>query len=304
MKEFFSWEYIKELLFSEFTVFWERTVVWLPRVVLAVLIFFLFKWLARKAQNLTYRSLRSSQKLSTTSKELIGIAVKILVWLIGFLIILEILKLYKLVLSMLAGFGLIGFALSFAFQDLATNLVSGIIIAFQRPFEVGEEIEIDGVFGRVKDIEIRNTVLLTPTGQIVTMPNRKLVENVLVNYSRLHIRRVDLNVAVSYGDDLKKVEKVILDTLKNSPLVKDKNRIRIFFSDFGDSSVNLTVTFWLRYKTLTVYQENIWEIVKALRQAFDENDITIPFPIRTLDFGVKGGTSLSEILKEYGKKET
>ncbi len=298
MKEFFSWKYIKELLYSEFSVFWERTVVWFPRVILAIIIFFIFRWLARKSQIFTLRSLRKSRELSMTSKEMIAIAVKIIVWLIGFLIILEVLKLYKIVLSMLAGFGLIGFALSFAFQDLATNLVSGVIIAFQRPFEVGEEIEVAGIYGRVKDIEIRSTVLITPQGQTVTIPNRKLAENVLINYSRLHIRRVDLNIGVSYGDDLKKVEKVLMETLQSSSIVYNKENIRVFFSEFGDSSVNLTVIFWVKYKTLTIYQEQIWEIVKQIKEAFDKNNITIPFPIRTLDFGIKGGVSLAEILKK------
>ncbi len=295
--DFFNWTEIQQLLIDEAEKFWTRTIIWLPRVIIAVLIFILFKWLANKIHKLASYYFKKQENLGLTLRQMLALIVKVAVWIVGFIIILVVLKLEKVVLSLLAGFGIVGLGLSFAFQDLATNILSGVIIAFQRPFEIGEDIEVNNIFGKVHEINLRTTEIITPQGQVITVPNRKMIESNLINYSRLKIRRIDLQVGVSYAEDLQQVEKVLVETLKKVEFIKDYPRPEVWFSEFADSSINLYAIVWVKYETLATYNEQVSELIKLIHRTFNEHNITIPFPIRTLDFGIKGGKSLNEMLK-------
>ena len=113
-------------------------------------------------------------------------------------------------------------------------------------------------------------IIRTPQGQIVYIPNKVVYENPFTNYTKNFERRIDLSCGISYGDDLEKVKKIATEAI-SSIEKRDKNKdVEFFFTEFGSSS-----------------------IIMALKKAFDENDIMIPFPIRTLDFGIRGGEKLN-----------
>ena len=106
--------------------------------------------------------------------------------------------------------------------------------------------------------------------------------------------RIDLGVGVSYGDDLKKVKEVAIDAVKDIPGRTD-DEIKLYFTEFGDSSINFFVAVWVEYNSRANYLESQSEAIIAIKDAFDNNDITIPFPIRTLDFGIKGGQKIDSM---------
>ncbi len=208
--------------------------------------------------------------------------------------VLSILKLDKAVTSILAGAGIIGLALAFAFQDIAANFISGIFLSFRRPLHIGDIVKVQDYMGTIEDLTLRDTVLLTFQGQRVIIPNRQVFQNPIENYSLLGKRRMDLFVGVSYGEDLQKVKDIVLEAVSNVS-VKTNDEVSFFYDEFADSSINFQVRIWINDPDQPVWLQGKSEAIMYIKKAFDNNGITIPFPIRTLDFGIKGGEKLSEM---------
>jgi small conductance mechanosensitive channel len=149
--------------------------------------------------------------------------------------------------------------------------------------------------GIVSRTNLRVTVVQTYQGQEVYIPNKDVLSNAITNFSVLGERRIDLAVGVSYGDNLKKVRDLVLQTLQNLEGVIRKEDMIFTYTEFGDSSINFEIKFWIKYPDNPSYLEMRSKSIIAIKDAFDEADITIPFPIRTLDFGIKGGEKLSQM---------
>ncbi|HEY7214273.1 MAG TPA: mechanosensitive ion channel family protein, partial [Thermoanaerobaculia bacterium] len=126
----------------------------------------------------------------------------------------------------------------------------------------------------------------------------QVFENPITNYSTTGVRRIDLEVGVSYGDDLEKVRRVAVGAVEQVAARKAETDVELFFEEFADSSIHLVVRFWIDFTSKQAdYLAARSEAIERLKRAFDENGITIPFPTRTLDFGVRGGEALSEVLE-------
>lgn len=199
------------------------------------------------------------------------------------------------VTSLLAGAGIAGIALAFAFQDVAANFMSGIFLSLRRPIRVGDIVQVKEYMGKVHHITLRDTVIHTFRGQTVIIPNKEIFQNPIENYSLLGRRRMDLTIGVSYGEDLEKVRAVVLDAVKALPGISASEESTVFFKEFADSSINFSVRIWLDTPEQIPYLHLQSETIINIKKAFDKNNIVIPFPIRTLDFGIKGGQTLSEM---------
>ncbi len=275
----------------------------LPNLLIAVLVivvsFFAAKLLRRTSDNLLLRFTHSS-----ALNNLVGTAVYFTVVLLGIFFSLSILKLDKTVTTLLAGAGIIGLALGFAFQDIAANFISGVIIAFRKPFVVGDVIDTNDHFGTIERINLRTVDLRRPTGELVKVPNRKVFESAVINYSHYGIRRIDLEVGISYGEDLERVQKVVREAMVDIPKMVTSKEVEVVYNEFGDSSINFFVRFWIQYKRQTDFVFAKSAAIIRIKKAFDQNNIVIPFPIRTLDFAIKGGQTLNDQLKAAGLTKT
>ncbi len=264
----------------------------IPNMIVSIILFVVFLLLAKLVQKGVMKLIRKTSD-NRVLHNLFTTIVYYLVLGLGLFIILGILKLDKAVTSLLAGVGVVGLALGFAFQDIAANFVSGIILAFRRPFEIEDIVQIKGFMGPVSRTNLRVTVVETFQGQEVYIPNKDVLQAPIINYSKLGYRRIDLEIGVSYGDDLEKVEKVVLNAIKDKEWLIRKEDLIFCYTGYGDSSINLEVKFWIKYPTEPGFLEFRSDAIKTIKKAFDENEITIPFPIRTLDFGIKGGEPIS-----------
>jgi len=198
----------------------------------------------------------------------------------------------------LAGAGVVGLALSFAFQDLATNFISGFFIVIQKPFVLGDYIKTNNYQGHVKEISLRTVLIQDLDGQDIIIPSKVIIQNPLTNYSLIRKRRVNLKVGVTYNADLRLVKEVTTEAIRNLPEVNTNiGPIRIDFDEFSDSAITFTLRFWIAKSDQNEYNAAVAEAIMTITEVFRENNITIPFPIRTLDFGIKGGTRLDEVLK-------
>jgi len=274
---------------------WARTIIaMLPNFVLAIIIVVIGIFLARIARNLFYKGLRRITKHESLLS-LITTTIHISVILVACFIALGVLDLTRTVTTLLAGAGIIGLALGFAFQDIMANFMSGVIMAIRHPFEVGDLIETGDSKGVVQRLNLRSTVIRSLQGQIHIVPNKEVFENTIINYNSHGKRRIDLECGISYGDDLPKVKEVTLKAIKTVPTILENEDISLYFTEFGDSSINFVVRFWVKFKRQPDYLQAKSEAIIAIKQHFDDNDIMIPFPIRTLDFGIKGGEKLHEV---------
>lgn len=181
--------------------------------------------------------------------------------------------------SFLAILGAAGLAIGLALQGSLSNFAGGVLILLFKPFNVGDVITGQGHTGTVSKIDILYTHLNTFDNKEVIIPNGSLANSDVVNITAHPKRRVDINVGVSYDTDLKKAREVIFGILKNDNRVHADPEPVVWLNNFGDSSLDLVVRAWAdRENVWPVY----WDTMEKIKEAFDRNDIEIPFPQRVL----------------------
>lgn len=267
----------------------------LPNLALAAVIVVL-AWLLAKLVKRLVASLMGRVTDSRNLNRLVSNCMYLVVLLVGVFGSLSVLHLDKTVTSILAGAGILGLALGFAFQDIAANFLSGVIMAVQRPIRTGELVGTGEHLGVVEHIDLRTTELRNTQGIQVIIPNRDIFQKPLLNYTRNGTRRVDLTVGVSFGEDLEHVERITIAAVKSiGDLVPDKD-VEVFYKEFSGSSINYELRFWIEASSNKHYNDMRSRAIKAIKAAYDKEGISIPFPIRTLDFGIKGGEKLDAML--------
>lgn len=295
--EFIKIEKFWELINEKLVTWLEAGIKHLPNFVVAILIALTFSIIARLSSQALNKVLRKTLESQQIANLLTSIF-KVLILLAGIFIALDFLGLSGTVTSLLAGAGIIGLAIGFAFQDMTENLIAGIAMGIRKPFQIGDVVEADKVFGTVKTINLRNTLVETFFGQLEVIPNKILFRNVLTNYSTTGVRRVEVPVGISYADDIEKAAEVIVEKINQYDFVIKSDETAVFAKEFADSSINLLVWFWIDYPGETGFMQARHKAVVGVKQALESADILIPFPIRTLDFGAKGGEKLNTMLKQ------
>jgi small-conductance mechanosensitive channel len=269
----------------------------LPNMVVAIIIVMVFAVIARIVSRIVSKILHRVFE-SKQIADLLTAIFKVIVFIAGLFIALEFLGLTGTVTSLLAGAGIIGLAIGFAFQDMTENLIAGIAMGIRKPFQIDDVIQANGVFGTVKAINLRNTIVETFYGQLEIIPNKILFRNIVTNFSSQGKRRVEVPVGISYADDVLEAEKVIVEAINKLDFVIKQEETAVYAESFGDSSVNLLVWFWIDYPGEPGFMEARSGAVNTIHKVLAKNDILIPFPIRTLDFGAKGGEKLNTMLAE------
>jgi len=288
-----------KLLNDKLVQWYELIISNIPNFIMALLVMTIFIFLAKFSKKLIKRALNKSH-YNQTLIDLFLSTTHLFVILFGCFISLEILNLEKTVTSIFAGAGVIGLALGFAFQEIASNFVSGIFIALKKPYRIGDIVEIDSHTGEIVKVKMRTTSLMTFDGLEVIIPNKRMFTETFKNYTTTPKRRVDLEVGVSYGDDLEKVETVTKEAVSSiENRIKDKE-VEFYYDKFDSSSVNFSIRVWIHYPGNQSYLKTRHQMIKNIKKAFDANNITIPFPIRTMDFGIKGGVPLDQSIEEVG----
>lgn len=183
--------------------------------------------------------------------------------------------------AILGLFAVIGVGIGFGLQNLTSNFISGIILLLERPVKVGDRLEISGVWGDVKHVNLRTTLIETPDGISVIVPNLKLLENEVVNYSYGNPKiRLQVPVGIAYGSDCQKATEILVQVALDNKRVMIEPKPKVWFREFGDSSLNFMLLFWI--PNATVKYDVISEINYAIDAGFKKNGIEIPFPQRDL----------------------
>ena len=288
-----------------FQTWWQQLNDWISSFIaglpqlLAAIIVFAFFWYASKWAEKLANKLFDRVEAPISVERLLATLTRIAVVLLGAMIALGLLELDKTVTSMLAGLGIVGVALGFAFQDIAANFISGLILVLRRPFQVGDVIEVNDYMGVVQAIELRSTIIKSFQGQIIHIPNQLVFSNAITNYSELGSQRIDLSCGISYDDDLEDVQYATLQAIKKFEYSINDPEPMFHYEEFGDSSINFVVRFWIDYSIQPDYLEARSEAIKSLTKLYREKGFTIPYPVQAIDLSQQKSTESLKQLTDY-----
>jgi small conductance mechanosensitive channel len=237
-------------------------------------ILLLFHFLGRLVQGvvrrgLTASKLRLSQILTDTVVATSGNLVRIL----GLLIALS--QVGFALGPLLAGFGIAGFIAGFALQETLSNFASGVMILIYRPFDIGDNIEAGGASGAVSAMSMVSTRILTDDNQALVVPNGKIWGDVIKNLTAEKTRRVDLSFRVHYGEDVKKIEKLLGDIVNSQPKVLKEPTAIVKLNALADASLEFVVRSWVKTGD---YWEAYWDLTRAVKLRFDQESIRVALP--------------------------
>ncbi len=264
---------------------WLDTIIMsLPNILIAVLVFIIVLIASKYISKMVLKILERS-RLQRAMKNLISKLVSIIVILIGLFLILGILNLSKALNTILAGAGVAGLAVGLALQGALANTYSGIILSYIKNLKFGDWIETNDYEGEVVDIDLRAVTIKQVDNNLVYIPNKLVVENPIKNYSTTAQSRVILKCGVGYKSDLHFVKKLTIETVVNNfDVVEKRDDVLFLWREFGDSSINYELRFWINSTSALEVAKAKSETIMLIKEAYDKNNINIPFPIRTLDF--------------------
>ena len=245
----------------------------LVNVIIFFVILIIGKIVVSTISNVTRRALQKSNRVS---EMLQGFAVNIVskvLWVIVLMIALQ--RLGIDIAPLIAGLGVTGFIVGFAFQESLGNLASGLMIALNQPFKVGDFVETGGISGVVDELNMMATTMTTLDNKKVVIPNKSVWGSAITNYTALDKRRVDLGVGISYGSDINKAKSAIMSALKEVKEILSDPPPEVEVETMGDSSVNLVVRPWCK-------SDDYWTVFfkanQAVKEGLDRGNVTIPFP--------------------------
>lgn len=255
--------------------FWERV----PYICIAIIVFIIF-WLLTKLFKFFVR--KTLENRSYTRQNLVLVLNRVgstAILFFGFLIALVISIPGFTPGQLMSALGIGSVAIGFAFKDIFQNLLSGILILLSEPFRIGDDIIVNNMEGTVEDIQIRATFLRSPDGRRIVIPNATVYTSAVTVNTAYQRRRCEFVVGIGYEDDVQKAKAVILKLLDNSRNVLSQPAFSVNVTALADFSVNLTVRWWVD-TTETTTSASISEIQELVVDAFDENNISIPYPVQ------------------------
>ena len=191
-------------------------------------------------------------------------------------IILMILQNLEFKLGVLLGaVGVTGIAIGFASQTSVSNIISGLFLISERPFEIGDLIRVGDTTGEVMSIDLMSVKLRTFDNQFIRLPNENLIKTQVNNLTHYPIRRFDIQVGVAYKEDVNRVKAVLFDIAKEHPHVLDEPEPLILLQNFGDSSLDFLFAVWCIKEDYLLLKQTMHDLIKS---RFDADDIEIPFP--------------------------
>lgn len=268
-------------LVNKLSTWMNELILLLPNIVLAAIVMgfalLLSRYLNRYTNKLIYR-MTNNQTISSVMSNIVVAAFTMIMLFIA----LGILNLDKALTSLLAGAGVVGLAIGLALQEPLVNLFSGVMMSVRKMYNVGDLVETNGYIGNIKEISLRSTILALATGEQVTLSNKEMLQNPLKNYSISGKRKIVIDCGVGYESDLDEVETIVLTAIEKI-CNSDKENIDFFYTSFGDSAINFRLRFWHHSHSQKQILSTKSKAIKAIKTAFDDHNISIPYPIRTLD---------------------
>ncbi|NOX79090.1 MAG: mechanosensitive ion channel family protein [Gammaproteobacteria bacterium] len=254
----------------------------IPYLIVASLVFVIFWVLSiffKKAVTRILGSRKHHQNLVTVFRR-VGSA---LILFLGFMVAMIIAVPSFTPGKLIGALGIGSVAIGFAFKDIFQNLLSGILLLLSEPFRIGDQIISGNFEGTVEDIQIRATTIRTYDGRKVVIPNSQLYTSTMTVNTAYSQRRLEFDVGIGYENNIIDAQQVILSVLKAAPTVSKLAEPSVIATALADSSVVLRVRWFIDDGTQTNRVASINEVIILVKEALEEANISIPFPVTTLD---------------------
>ena len=262
------------LRFLDIQALTTRLVEYMPRVAAAVLVLVFFWFAFRVVRRPLEAGLKRMDVHEAVRALLVDKICRYALMLVGFVMAAE--QLGFNVGAALAGLGVAGIALGFAAQDSVANVIAGVLIFWDKPFQVGDWVETEGEFGRVSDITLRSTRVRTMRNTFVVVPNKRIIDATLENYSKHGALRVDVPVGIAYKEDIAEARRVLLEAVRRLDDLSAAHAPDVVVMELGDSSVKLAVRVWIDSGE---HARSIFSsVLESSKTALNAAGIEIPFP--------------------------
>ncbi|WP_298527320.1 mechanosensitive ion channel family protein [uncultured Ruminococcus sp.] len=243
----------------------------IPSMLVALLVFVFGVIVVKIILRIVRRAMKRSN-IDNAAKNFLVSFIKIILYINIVIIVLSLLKVPMS--SVITIFGAAGLAVSLALQSCLSNLAGGFIILLSKPFSAGDILEIDGSVGKVDTISILYTKIITFDNKTVFIPNGKVSEGKIINYTESPTRRIDLKFDISYAADYQKARELILAAAADNKLILKSPEPLVRMSAHSDHSVAIDVLVWVNNDD---YFNVRYSMIESVKSSFDENGIEIPF---------------------------
>ena len=207
---------------------------------------------------------------------------KYFVYFFAFLAILSVMEMQSVLVTALAGAGVMGLAIGFAAKDVISNMLSGIFINIDKPFKYGDIIEVRGTTGKVTDMSIRTTTVESADGKVITIPNQILAQDMVTNFTRKETRWVKIPIEIAYEANLKKALDILNKILVAHKEILEEPAPEVNVTKFEESGVGIEIRGWIRTRELKKMRGVVSEVQQEIKDKFDNAGIEIPYPKRVM----------------------
>ncbi|WP_298259932.1 mechanosensitive ion channel family protein [uncultured Litoreibacter sp.] len=259
-----------------------RLITSLPLILLAIVILPFTWWLSSLAAKGLRRWLLGGIA-SPFLRDIVARFIALPIFLLGLFVVLQVAGLTQIAVSVVGGAGVLGIVVGFAFRDIAENFLASLLLSIRRPFRAGEYIEVTGMGGTVLSMNTRSTVLLSPEGNHIQIPNAAIFKNTIVNYSASANRRNTLEVGVGYDVSVARAQDIILEVIGGHEAILSEPAPMILVDSLGSSTVNIKAYFWVNaheYSMLKVKSA----LLRLVKKALTEEGISMPDDAREVIF--------------------
>jgi len=266
MQKFFS--DLREELFQ----YYDGIVAFTPKLLMALLVLILVWIVSRQIRRISDRKLKKQME-DPLLAEFLATMIRFIIILTGLIISLKIIGLGGVTAGILAGAGLTAFIIGFALRDIGENFLAGIIMAFKRPFRIGDFVESGAIRGTVIALNIRDTQLKTVDGKDVYIPNANIIKNPLINFTIDGYLRFDFVVGLPPGSDYKKAMKIIEDAVNQTEgIIKRRRKTSVNVSGISPGRLDLTVSFWIDTFRVKETSEKVRsDVILAVQETLEQN---------------------------------
>ncbi len=265
----------------------DRSVEFLPVLIISILTFILFwlfgGWISRN--NTLLKKITPNQFIAN----LLGQVLHLMIIVLGLIMALSLLDATSLLSTILGAAGIIGLAVGFAVKDTVENYIASILLSLRNPFEFNDFIDIDGNLGNVARLTTRATILISPDGNHIRIPNAKVFKAVIVNYTRNPQRRFQFDIGVDSAQDLKLAQHIALQTISSIEGILQEPKPQAFIQELGDFNVVIRFFCWVDQANFDFGKVRS-EAIRLSKLAFDQANIVMPEPI----YQIRMNDSVSE----------
>ncbi|RCS27241.1 mechanosensitive ion channel family protein [Polaribacter sp. WD7] len=268
----------------------------IPNIAIATVVLIVAYFASRAINSLVYKVIGKRIKQESV-RNLVSRLASSVIFLVGLYFAMTVLKFDDTLKTIVSAAGVSGIVIGLALQGTLSNTISGVVLSFRKNLNIGNWVETNGYSGEVMDINLNYFVIKEADNNMVVIPNKTILESPFKNYSLTTKMRISITCGVEYDADLERVEELTKEVIKSNFNQKEIGKsVEFYYTEFGDSSINFLCRFWVDSESALEKLKAKSDAIIKIKKAFDNEGISIPFPIRTLEFNNK--LNVKNIAKE------